>query len=601
MKRPRRWRWVGGLFAVLFWAGWIIPAQGTQAHDEAGPPDRGAVGRAVQGAGQAQAWPFGLDLRRDMNPGLQMAIIIAATFVWEDPTSIAVGLLIRAGQLNPVVGVAAIFIGIFLGDMGLYLIGRSAGRRALKWRPIAQRLPVHQIDALGRWFDRHGWTAVLLSRFVPGMRFPVYVSAGVLGNQPGRFLLWTLGAVAIWAPTILFIVIVLGEATSPLGALLGSGWLALIVVIGLILIVLRVLTMSFTAIGRAKLLAAVGRWRHHEFWPAWVFYLPLVPYVAWLCLKHRSFMCWTAVNPAIPHGGVVGESKWHILSQLPREWVQPTLLLSHQQSAMCRQQVLREHVEREGWPLPLILKPDAGQRGAGVRKVHTWDQAAQYLEQNPVDVIAQPYHAGPLELGIFYYRFPQEREGHILAVTDKVFSVLEGDGKHTLEMLIWRHPRYRKQAKVFLRRFEDELDRVPEKGERIALGVAGNHCQGALFRDGAHLVTDDLRRRIDQIAQTFAGFYFGRFDVRYSDLRQLQRGEGFAILELNGATSEATSLYDPSWSALQAYRLLFKQWRIMYAIGARNQQRGAAVIGVIPLLKMVRRFYRERRGQLNAD
>ena len=89
---------------------------------------------------------------------------------------------------------------------------------------------------------------------------------------------------------------------------------------------------------------------------------------------------------------------------------------------------------------------------------------------------------------------------------------------------------------------------MPAAGEAVRLARAGNHCQGTEFRDGRHLHTPALEAAVDAIARRIDGFYFGRFDVRYASPEALARGEGFAIVELNGVTSEATHVYDPDGS-----------------------------------------------------
>jgi len=89
-----------------------------------------------------------------------------------------------------------------------------------------------------------------------------------------------------------------------------------------------------------------------------------------------------------------------------------------------------------------------------------------------------------------------------------------------------------------------------------ALAEAGNHCQGTLFKDGAHLITPELEARIDQLAKKLEGFYFGRIDIRYADEASFKRGEDFAVIEFNGVTSESTNLYDPDWSLWQALAVL---------------------------------------------
>jgi hypothetical protein len=203
-------------------------------------------------------------------------------------------------------------------------------------------------------------------------------------------------------------------------------------------------------------------------------------------------------------------------------------------------------------------------------------------------VIAQPFHPGPFEAGIFYYRLPASPRGHIFSITDKVFPVLFGDGVSTVETLIWSHPRFRLQASTFAARHRTSLDRVLAAAEPFPLAVAGNHCQGTLFRDGSGLLTPALEHRIDEIARSYPGFFVGRFDVRYSDLDAFKAARDLAIVELNGVTSESTDIYDPDGSLLRAYRRLFRQWSIVFAIGGANRALGAPVSSARRLIALAR-------------
>src|SRR4029450_12840800 len=78
---------------------------------------------------------------------------------------------------------------------------------------------------------------------------------------------------------------------------------------------------------RARLIVSVSRLWRWEFWPAWVFYAPVLPWIGVLALRYRSLTVWTAAKPGLPQGGVAGESKYPILAQLPGDWVVPTILL----------------------------------------------------------------------------------------------------------------------------------------------------------------------------------------------------------------------------------------------------------------------------------
>ena len=152
------------------------------------------------------------------------------------------------------------------------------------------------------------------------------------------------------------------------------------------------------------------------------------------------------------------------------------------------------------------------------------------------------------------------------------------------------------QADIFFRRHAGRLDRVLAAGESLQLAQAGNHCQGTLFCDGSHLLTPQLERAIDAIAQSFDGFYFGRFDVRYANVDAFRRGADFAIIELNGVTSESTNLYDPDRSLIQAYRTLFAQWSLLFRIGAANAERGHRPSRVRDVLRESIAFYRQHDG-----
>jgi membrane protein DedA with SNARE-associated domain len=523
-------------------------------------------------------------------PALFVALVLA-TFVTEDLTCLAAGLLVAAGRLDCFPAVAACFIGIALGDVGVWLIGRTAGRRAVGWSWVRGRLPEPRLAELSNWLTRHGGRAAFASRFLPGTRVPLLLAAGVARRGGTRLLLWAVLAALVWAPLVVVSAARFGTAVPGWGVLLGFG----VVFVGV-----RVIPGLFTRFGRAKLAAQVSKLWRWEFWPAWVFYLPMVPGWLYLAARYRNFTVWTAANPGIPAGGVVGESKSDILSRLPEEWIIPTLLILAGDHGG-RVRLVRDAIAERGWVFPLVLKPDAGQRGAGVKKAHDDVEVEKYLLANPAAVIVQPFHPGPFEAGVFYYRMPGAERGHIFSVTDKVFPVVTGDGRSTLESLIWGHPRFRMQAATFLARHAADADRVLADGETLSLALAGNHCQGTLFRDGGHLITPELEAAFDAIATRFDGFFVGRFDVRYADPEEFKAGRGFAVVELNGVTSESTNLYDPSWSLGRAYRTLFRQWSLLFRIGHANRLLGHSPVTLRELAALLRGYYRGRSAAALAD
>ncbi|MDZ4828912.1 MAG: carboxylate--amine ligase [Phycisphaerae bacterium] len=333
--------------------------------------------------------------------------------------------------------------------------------------------------------------------------------------------------------------------------------------------------------------ANVDRLWRWEFWPRSIFYAPLVPALALLALRYRSATVWTAANPAMPHGGVAGERKSQILAALPAPWALATELIPLTTGSKRLEQLLRAMDDRD-WSFPVVLKPDVGERGAGVRLVRDCDEAAAAISACSYDLVAQPYHPGPFEAGVFYVRQPGATSGSIFSITDKRFPTVTGDGRSSIRRLIWKDTRLRMQAARFLERLGPSAKQVPATGAIVRLAIAGNHCQGTLFADGVHLITPALTRRFDDISRAFPGFYFGRFDVRYRSVESFMAGTDFGIVELNGVLSESTNIYDPTRSLVAAYATLIRQWSAAFAIGAANARAGHRVSGVLELWRLLR-------------
>jgi hypothetical protein len=334
------------------------------------------------------------------------------------------------------------------------------------------------------------------------------------------------------------------------------------------------------------------RWFRWEFWPSYLFYPPVVAYIVYLAIRFRSWTLFTAANPAIPAGGFVGESKHQILVHLKNAspWLPCSTLLA---SGMPTQRIseAEEFMRQHGLQFPVVLKPDAGQRGAGVAIVRSLEQLREYLTHSSFPVIVQEYVPGE-EYGVFYYRYPGDAHGRIFSVTEKRMPVLLGDGKRTVKELIVADDRAACMSDFYLRKNVDRSEQVPAPGEKVQLVEIGTHCRGAIFLDGVDMITPALEQVIDRIAQSFDGFFFGRFDIRVPSRQDLIEGRNMKIVELNGVTSEATHIYDPMLSLFDAYGVLFEQWRIAFEIGDLNRARGVRATSARALLRTVCEYRR---------
>jgi pimeloyl-ACP methyl ester carboxylesterase/membrane protein DedA with SNARE-associated domain len=544
--------------------------------------------------------------------------IILGTFISEDATVIAVGVLVARGEVDFFVGLMGCFTGIVLGDGGLWAIGRFAGRRALDWPLIGKWIPDRSLARWGRWFDKHAVKAVLVARAMPGLRLPTYLAAGMLSRHTATFLFWAAVAAVLWTPMLLILAATIGSSIMEFLEGTLSGPLAVLAAIILLLILLRLFEMTLTWTGRRRLLRLFHRVRQPEFWPSWLCYMMILPHVARLAIKHGP-MTFSCANPGISHGGgIVGESKIEILRSLKAadDLVLPWHHVPTMHDPIQRAAFVDGIVESdEDFSYPVIVKPNESQRSFGVKLARTRQDLDRYFESMTRDAIVQAFHPGPHEIGILWARDRTSEgladSGRLISITRKEFPMLTGDGRSTLERLIWKHPRYRMQAEVFLERHEEKQDLVLGKGETLRLANSGNHCQGTMFKDGGELDTEALRDRLTRIVQNFEGqpnaqgepgaFDFGRFDIRYEDEEALRRGEGFAIIELNGTTSESTHIYDPSGSLVWMHREMRAHWTALYEIGARRRKEGIRPVRVRELLTHVRDHYQTRSGDPIAD
>jgi membrane protein DedA with SNARE-associated domain len=521
-------------------------------------------------------------------------LLAAATLLSEDATCVAAGLLVARGDASFAVAAGGSLFGIFFGDMLLFLAGRFVGRPALRVAPFKWFVRAGDVVRSSEWFEHRGPAVILLSRFLPGTRVPTYFAAGLLETSFIKFSLYFLLAAAVWTPLVVGLAATLGASAGTLTRLLLAGGAAY----ALVRVGLHV--SSFR--GRRLL---VSRWRRAmrwEFWPPHVFYPPVVVYVLLLGIKHRCLTLFTCTNPGIPSGGFVGESKLDILRGLSSStWSRSHVALATRPDSSLdaseRLRAARLFMEEHGLGFPIVVKPDSGQRGEGVRVVRSDCELEEVLRREARDLLVQEYAPG-FEFGVFYYRRPGEGCGRIFSITEKRFPTVNGDGESTLEELILRDSRAVCMAKVYRKQHAARLEEVLTQGEAFNLVELGSHCRGAVFLDGARFKTEALERSIDRLSQGFEGFYFGRFDIRTPSTEEFRRGRNFKVVELNGVTSEATHIYDPAHGLLHAYKVLFRQWRLAFEVGAQNHARGARPTPLSELLGLTYKAFRSGGNNL---
>lgn len=332
--------------------------------------------------------------------------------------------------------------------------------------------------------------------------------------------------------------------------------------------------------------------RHWEYWPFAIVQFPIMMYYLWLACRSRSLVFFSASNPGIVMGGMFGESKFDVLDKVPVLFKPKTIRIKAPASADQVMEAMREH----GLSFPVIFKPDVGERGFMVKRIRHAEEAERYVTTFPYDFLVQELVLAPMEFGVFYTRYPQQPNGRVTSVVMKEMLTVTGNGRDTLQTLIWRKDRAKLQWPTLRQTFASRLHEVIPAGHEIELVSIGNHCLGTKFLNGNHLINDMLSATFDHISRQIEGFYFGRFDLRCETLDDLYKGN-VKIVELNGCGAEPAHIYHPGYPLREAWADLFRHWQNIFLIARENTRRGIAYTS----LRDARQYYRIFKSRTTAQ
>ena len=308
-----------------------------------------------------------------------------------------------------------------------------------------------------------------------------------------------------------------------------------------------------------------------EYWPSYSFYLPMLVYYFILALRSRHLCFFTAANPGIKMGGNGLESKYQTTLKIPEKYRPKTVFAA----AGAQFDLINQQLKEQPITYPLIAKPDIGFRGLLVKKIYSEAELRAYLDKYPINFILQEFIDLPAEFGVLYYRLPHEPKGRLTSVTLKEFLHVLGDGQSTVLQLVEDKPRAILQLERLHQTHAQVLDKIPALGEKVNLGEIGNHSKGTFFKNGSHLIDDQLTTTIDTISKSIDGIYYGRYDIRCTSFEDLKQGKNIKIIEFNGVSAEPTHIYDPVQSSyFKALRDIARHWSIIYKVAIANHNLG---------------------------
>jgi hypothetical protein len=194
----------------------------------------------------------------------------------------------------------------------------------------------------------------------------------------------------------------------------------------------------------------------------------------------------------------------------------------------------------------------------------------------PCNYIIQDLITYPLEVSVFYYRYPNEAKGHITGFLKKEYMEVVGDGESTLRALILNYPRAQFRLKEMFSKHETKLNMIIPVGEHFQLSHALNLSRGGRLISLEHEKDERLLKVFDDLSHYSRNFYYGRYDIKCASIEDLKLGKNYAILEYNGCGAEPHHVYGNGNNLFKACRILVEHWNILYKISAYNHGQGIA-------------------------
>ncbi|WP_147694839.1 DedA family protein [Vogesella mureinivorans] len=124
----------------------------------------------------------------------------------EDITLVAGGIISGLGYTNVHWMFAVGMAGVLVGDGIMFAAGRLYGERVLRFRPVAKIMTPERFAATQEKFARYGNWVLFVARFLPGLRSPIFLTAGMTRRIPyWRFLMMDGFAALISVPVWVYL------------------------------------------------------------------------------------------------------------------------------------------------------------------------------------------------------------------------------------------------------------------------------------------------------------------------------------------------------------------------------------------------------------
>jgi membrane protein DedA with SNARE-associated domain len=138
-----------------------------------------------------------------------VAVMVATGFglpLPEEAVVVVAGVFASQGKLDSTAALLCCIGGAIVGDLVVYGIGRHFGQSVVRKHRFWAHFVSPETEArMERLIGRHGVKVLFVSRFLVGVRTPVYLTAGILRVPVQRFLLADLFCASIVVSTFFFV------------------------------------------------------------------------------------------------------------------------------------------------------------------------------------------------------------------------------------------------------------------------------------------------------------------------------------------------------------------------------------------------------------
>ena len=170
---------------------------------------------------------------------IMFAILLACGFglpLPEDVVLISGGMLAARGVTDWTVVTLVCMAGVIIGDGIVFGLGRHFGERVKSLPLIKKILHSEREIKVRTLFAKHGDKVIFFARFMPGLRMPIFLSAGIYRVKPWKFVLIDGVAALFSVPAWIWVGHAFGENLEVLEKKIAQLQMGTYTILGLVLL-----------------------------------------------------------------------------------------------------------------------------------------------------------------------------------------------------------------------------------------------------------------------------------------------------------------------------------------------------------------------------